>query len=213
MGSEMCIRDSGKLIDSSTLEEFNNAVVEQGLIPATADYVLLGITEAALATESFLSAASFQKTTKVLTEAATHGRVDTLQGLKENVIIGRLIPAGTGLGRKSHVDVDIDPEALEFAKANADLLHASELAPRQQEKAVVNLDDLLPIETPMAAVGTELEGEMAEAGMSVSEGGDSDLSDLDETVTDELEDPAIDLEAGEDLDDLLGGENFAAEEE
>jgi len=66
------------------------------LHPATADYVLLGITEAALATESFLSAASFQKTTKVLTEAATHGRVDQLEGLKENVIIGKLIPAGTG---------------------------------------------------------------------------------------------------------------------
>lgn len=72
-------------------------VRDEGGQEATADWILLGITEASLATESFLSAASFQKTTRVLTEAAVRGKKDELVGLKENVIIGRLIPAGTGL--------------------------------------------------------------------------------------------------------------------
>jgi DNA-directed RNA polymerase subunit beta' len=94
--------------------------IEDGKQPATADFVLLGITEAALATESFLSAASFQKTTKVLTEAATHGRVDTLEGLKENVIIGRLIPAGTGFPhfKDDRADMFDDAEQALAAKSS-----------------------------------------------------------------------------------------------
>jgi DNA-directed RNA polymerase subunit beta' len=201
----------GKLIDSATLEEINNRTIAEGLQPATADFVLLGITEAALATESFLSAASFQKTTKVLTEAATHGRVDNLEGLKENVIIGRLIPAGTGLGRKQHVEVTPDPEALEYAKANADLLRASELAPSKPEKVSVNFDEIYSVETQ--AVGEDvLEGEMAEAGMSVNEGSDADLDDLSdaEPTSDDLD--AVDLEAGEDMNTLLNGEFGGGEE-
>jgi DNA-directed RNA polymerase subunit beta' len=87
----------GQIIDRFQFEKENERVRENGGREATADFVLLGITEAALATESFLSAASFQKTTKVLTEAAIKGKEDYLTGLKENVIIGRLIPAGTGL--------------------------------------------------------------------------------------------------------------------
>ena len=84
-------------------EEANNALAarieagESGLTPAKANTILLGITKASLQTESFLSAASFQETTKVLTEAAIRGKVDKLLGLKENVIIGKLIPAGTGM--------------------------------------------------------------------------------------------------------------------
>jgi DNA-directed RNA polymerase subunit beta' len=69
----------------------------EGKIPATYDFVLLGITKASLSTDSFISAASFQETTRVLTEAAIMGKRDELRGLKENVIVGRLIPAGTGL--------------------------------------------------------------------------------------------------------------------
>ena len=80
--------------------------VERDYKEATATWILLGITEASLATESFLSAASFQKTTRVLTEAAVRGKKDQLIGLKENVIIGRLIPAGTGV--KQYRDVAID---------------------------------------------------------------------------------------------------------
>ena len=74
---------------------------------ATADWLLLGITEASLQTDSFLSAASFQKTTRVLTEAAVRGKKDNLVGLKENVIIGRLIPAGTGLPRYRDLEVGV----------------------------------------------------------------------------------------------------------
>ncbi len=82
--------------------------VERDPKEATANWILLGITEASLATESFLSAASFQKTTRVLTEAAVRGKKDGLVGLKENVIIGRLIPAGTGVERYRNVSIDVE---------------------------------------------------------------------------------------------------------
>jgi DNA-directed RNA polymerase subunit beta' len=75
----------------------NDAAVAEGKLPATFDNILLGITKASLSTDSFISAASFQETTRVLTEAAIMGKRDELRGLKENVIVGRLIPAGTGL--------------------------------------------------------------------------------------------------------------------
>jgi DNA-directed RNA polymerase subunit beta' len=89
----------GQIADRFTFEDENRRIREVGGVEAQADWVLLGITEASLATDSFLSAASFQKTTRVLTEAAIKGKVDHLVGLKENVIIGRLIPAGTGMER------------------------------------------------------------------------------------------------------------------
>lgn len=79
-----------------TFEKENKAAEEAGKAPATCEYMLLGITKASLNTESFISAASFQETTRILTEAAVEGKKDLLRGLKENVIIGRLIPAGTG---------------------------------------------------------------------------------------------------------------------
>jgi DNA-directed RNA polymerase subunit beta' len=82
-------------------------VFASGGEPATAKPVLLGITKASLATDSFLSAASFQETTRVLTEAAIKGKVDPLLGLKENVIIGKLIPAGTGMSRYRNIKVDM----------------------------------------------------------------------------------------------------------
>ncbi|MFZ2101073.1 MAG: DNA-directed RNA polymerase subunit beta', partial [Oricola sp.] len=87
---------AGDNVDRIELEEVNERLVEEGKKPAFGDPVLLGITKASLQTPSFISAASFQETTKVLTEAAVAGKIDTLQGLKENVIVGRLIPAGTG---------------------------------------------------------------------------------------------------------------------
>ena len=89
----------GGLVDVFEFEDVNRRSAEEGSEPATAKPVLLGITKASLATDSFLSAASFQETTRVLTEAAIKGRVDPLLGLKENVIIGKLIPAGTGMSR------------------------------------------------------------------------------------------------------------------
>ncbi|HBZ54882.1 MAG TPA: DNA-directed RNA polymerase subunit beta', partial [Syntrophobacteraceae bacterium] len=87
----------GESIDKFIFEEVNQRLLEEGLRPAVAEPLLLGITKASLSTESFISAASFQETTKVLTEAAAAGKVDYLNGLKENVIMGRLIPAGSGL--------------------------------------------------------------------------------------------------------------------
>ena len=91
----------GSLVDIFRFDRANRKTLEAGGRPASAKRTLLGITKAALATESFLSAASFQETTRVLTEAAIKGKVDPLLGLKENVIIGKQIPAGTGMKRLS----------------------------------------------------------------------------------------------------------------
>ena len=98
----------GQVVDKFVFEDENTRVRAAGGTEATAEWVLLGITEASLATDSFLSAASFQKTTRVLTDAAVKGKRDNLVGLKENVIIGRLIPAGTGLPRYRGVPVLAD---------------------------------------------------------------------------------------------------------
>jgi DNA-directed RNA polymerase subunit beta' len=87
----------GEQVERSELLDENDRVIAENKRPATYDNVLLGITKASLSTDSFISAASFQETTRVLTEAAIMGKKDGLRGLKENVIVGRLIPAGTGL--------------------------------------------------------------------------------------------------------------------
>ena len=87
---------SGEIIDKLLYEELNEKLKKEGKKLAQAERVLLGITKASLQTNSFISAASFQETTRVLTDAAIRGKVDKLHGLKENVIVGRLIPAGTG---------------------------------------------------------------------------------------------------------------------
>jgi DNA-directed RNA polymerase subunit beta' len=97
----------GGLIEVFDFEDENRRIMESGLEPATAKPVVLGITKASLATDSFLSAASFQETTRVLTEAAIKGKVDPLLGLKENVIIGKLIPAGTGTACYRSLQIDM----------------------------------------------------------------------------------------------------------
>jgi DNA-directed RNA polymerase subunit beta' len=94
-------------VEKHIFEEENERVIVAGGQPAKGDALLLGITKASLSTESFISASSFQETTKVLTEASINGRVDYLRGLKENVIMGRLIPAGTGLGAYKRLTVDV----------------------------------------------------------------------------------------------------------
>ncbi len=96
----------GSLVDWLDFEEGNEIASDKGLEEATGEYVLLGITKASLATDSFLSAASFQETTRVLTEAAIKGKIDPLVGLKENVIIGKLIPAGTGMSMYRDIEVE-----------------------------------------------------------------------------------------------------------
>ncbi|HBG02042.1 MAG TPA: DNA-directed RNA polymerase subunit beta', partial [Firmicutes bacterium] len=116
----------GSLVDVFDLAEANRQVEEEGGVPAEAKPILLGITKASLATESFLSAASFQETTRVLTEASIKGRLDRLLGLKENVIIGKLIPAGTGLARYRNVVIDVEgqeeAENEEAAEAQVELV-------------------------------------------------------------------------------------------
>lgn len=102
----------GEQVEKHVFMEENARVISQGLKPAMAEPLVLGITQASLSTDSFISAASFQETTKVLTEAALQGKVDYLRGLKENVIVGRLIPAGTGF--RPYLDIEIDvPEQPE----------------------------------------------------------------------------------------------------
>jgi len=100
----------GGLIDIFEFEDENDRVIAEGGEPATAKAVLLGITKASLATDSFLSAASFQETTRVLTEAAIKGKLDPLLGLKENVIIGKLVPAGTGMSRYRNISIIVDDD-------------------------------------------------------------------------------------------------------
>jgi DNA-directed RNA polymerase subunit beta' len=111
----------GEHVERNLFEDTNRRMQGEGRQPAQAEPLLLGITKASLSTESFISAASFQETTKVLTEAAMWGKVDHLRGLKENVIMGRLIPAGTGMARYQRVGIQIEApesdEAVEPAPA------------------------------------------------------------------------------------------------
>jgi DNA-directed RNA polymerase subunit beta' len=126
--------DSGyytaSLVELLDFEEMNNNLIAQGKKPATAKRVLLGITKSALATESFLSAASFQETTRVLTEAAIKGKVDNLIGLKENVIIGKLIPNGTGLRKYQQLDIN-----TKFTPPTPEERKAEELKKAELEKS------------------------------------------------------------------------------
>jgi len=121
----------GELVDRFVFQEDNEKIVAAGGHPATAKPMLLGITKASLSTDSFISAASFQETTRVLTEAAIMGKRDELRGLKENVIVGRLIPAGTGMAfhqaRKAKEEMD-DAERRAIAMQEAEELASVQLA-------------------------------------------------------------------------------------
>jgi DNA-directed RNA polymerase subunit beta' len=126
----------GEQIERTQLLEANDKAETEKKKPATWEPVLLGITKASLTTESFISAASFQETTRVLTEAAITGKLDQLRGLKENVIVGRLIPGGTGLAhhqerRRRRTEAKQEAVALE-----ASLAGGSAKAPRSGEEAV-----------------------------------------------------------------------------
>ncbi len=126
----------GTLVDALELEEINEGLVAEGKQPAEAKDIILGITKAALATSSFLSAASFQETTKVLTEAAIKGKIDPLIGLKENVIIGKLIPAGTGLRRYRNVKLNTDAEAEDTINFEDDYSYENDYAISHSENVV-----------------------------------------------------------------------------
>ena len=111
----------GTLVDVLDFEEMNEKLLAEGKEPAEGKQIMLGITKAALATNSFLSAASFQETTKVLTEAAIKGKIDPLIGLKENVIIGKLIPAGTGMKRYRDVTLSTDYKETDVFEVSDEL--------------------------------------------------------------------------------------------
>jgi DNA-directed RNA polymerase subunit beta' len=128
----------GELVDRFLFNEENDKVVEGGGRPATAKPILLGITKASLSTDSFISAASFQETTRVLTEAAISGKVDDLRGLKENVIVGRLIPAGTGLSL--YAKSELQPLGDERRSEDAQLAAVTEELQAPSVPALMPLD-------------------------------------------------------------------------
>ena len=138
----------GSQVDTIDFTEVNEKLVEEGKTPATGTPIILGITKASLATNSFMSAASFQETTKVLTDAAINGKIDPLIGLKENVIIGKLIPAGTGMKRYAEVELDTgieyveEPEEAEVQDQNGEAEADAELA---AEAETIQDDDVISI--------------------------------------------------------------------
>jgi DNA-directed RNA polymerase subunit beta' len=123
---------SGEVIDLLDINIINDRLREEKKKPAEFERILLGITKASLQTNSFISAASFQETTRVLTDASIRGKTDTLEGLKENVIVGRLVPAGTGLTK-----IDWDKQAREQDKTRLEELKKQELesAPTAPEQS------------------------------------------------------------------------------
>jgi DNA-directed RNA polymerase subunit beta' len=131
----------GELVERSRLSTVNHAVVNEGGTPASGRAVLMGITKASLATESWLSAASFQETTRVLTDAAIHAKSDSLLGLKENVIIGKLIPAGTGMPVYRNIRVEPTDDARSSAYPSTTYQEADSYAFGQGSGEAVPLED------------------------------------------------------------------------
>ena len=170
-------------IDRFEFNQINEEIMAQGGEPATAMPVLLGITKASLETDSFLSAASFQETTRVLTEAAINGKVDNLRGLKENVIIGKLIPAGSGFGVVPGAPITILDEVVLAGMAAA----TGEVEPASDE-------DLAAL---MAAGFVPEEG----AATTVAEDGDDNVADDDDGDDAAAEVPEMELAAVDGVDD------------
>ncbi|MBQ0059289.1 MAG: DNA-directed RNA polymerase subunit beta', partial [Lachnospiraceae bacterium] len=135
----------GTLVDYLEMEDENEKLVAEGKEPADGTRIVLGITKAALATNSFMSAASFQETTKVLTDAAIKGKTDQLIGLKENVIIGQLIPAGTGLRDYRNIELDSDARIEANKKMAEDLILLSEDGEPKKAEEVLTDDMILNI--------------------------------------------------------------------
>jgi DNA-directed RNA polymerase subunit beta' len=164
----------GDMVDKFDFNNKNEAVLAQGGEPATAISILLGLTKASLETDSFLSAASFQETTRVLTEAAINGKVDNLRGLKENVIIGKLIPAGSGFGVQDGLAKE---SALEAATLEA--MQAPVEAAEEEDYAALMSEGLLPTATAVLDPGGDGDGFSEEV---------PDEENLGTGVTDEVED-------------------------
>jgi len=173
----------GELIDRFRLDDINNAIIARGGKPARAEPVVLGLTKAALNTESFLAAASFQETTRVLTEAAIRGQRDELRGLKENVIIGKLIPVGTGFHTRRQVVEDLDEIVLESEELEMEA-DDDELEMGDLDFSDLDSNDLL---AGVAELGMEPLGLNVNNGEEEDEDFDFDLESLDEDETEELD--------------------------
>ncbi|MDP9294636.1 MAG: DNA-directed RNA polymerase subunit beta', partial [Actinomycetota bacterium] len=167
----------GQFVDRHEFRKINEAVIGEGKDGAEAEEIILGITKASLATDSFLSAASFQETTKVLTDAALEGKIDRLAGLKENVIIGKLIPAATGL--KRYRTIEIEPsEPLPRGIDDVGLLEGDDLA---AELGLDGGDGLQGFGPAFDAAELEEIG----SGFGTTGGGFDDLGDLSDVGTDD----------------------------
>ena len=168
----------GPMVDTLEFEDRNKELVADGKEPATGEQIMLGITKAALATNSFLSAASFQETTKVLTEAAIKGKVDPLIGLKENVIIGKLIPVGTGMSK--YRDIRLNTDAMIAAKKEEEerLRHEAEEEVESEQEAAVESEGENADEIEAADTEMELTEE-------ISEETEEDLDDMSGESDDE----------------------------
>ena len=164
----------GTLVDVLDYEDMNEELIKEGKTPAEGKRVILGITKAALATNSFMSAASFQETTKVLTEAAIKGKVDPLIGLKENVIIGKLIPVGTGM--KRYQTTMLSTDKLSDSDMVIDIADGGEeLSEEAQEAETVETE----------AMETEEQAETAEAETTETEIQESETAEADAAATEE----------------------------
>jgi DNA-directed RNA polymerase subunit beta' len=138
----------GEHVDRQVFRDENDRAKKKKETPATAEPLLLGITKASLTTQSFISAASFQETTRVLTDASIRGAKDDLLGLKENIIIGHLIPAGTGMYRYQEVDIELaQPEGFEPLPAMAESL--------PNVFAMADDEEYVPLPRPGVRGGTE----------------------------------------------------------
>ena len=198
----------GSLVDVLDFEEENERLIQQARTPAEGKQVILGITKAALATNSFLSAASFQETTKVLTDAAIHGRTDPLIGLKENVIIGKLIPAGTGMKRYRSTRLSTDAR-IRASRALA--------AQREEQLDAEEIENMVKAHAPVqdqfigAMDDDDIDGMFTEP-----DNDDYDAEEDEREELDDLEEPdASDLEELEDemAEDAIETAEMEAESE
>jgi DNA-directed RNA polymerase subunit beta' len=195
----------GELIDAFEFKKLNAEIVSQGGEPATAATVLLGITKASLTTDSFLSAASFQETTRVLTEAAITGKVDYLRGLKENVVIGKLIPAGTGIEKRRALVEDIMGE---LAGGRKDADERAKPLPQDIRRA----EELLGLE---GSPRSEEDERVRRALEALLEGGDdeADGDGADDEADGDGADDDVDMAAFMDALDEMGDDNVESKEE
>ncbi|MBI5014100.1 MAG: hypothetical protein HZB55_01245 [Deltaproteobacteria bacterium] len=143
-------------VERKVFDNENQKTLAKGGMPSVGNPMLLGITKASLSTESFISAASFQETTKVLTQAGIEGKVDHLRGLKENVIMGRLIPAGTGLGRYRKVQIEVHDDGVQWEPLVKP--RVSRLSEEEVEEELGAYGGIEAVETDVVEVSTDFEG-------------------------------------------------------